>query len=267
MKKLISVILCFATLLCVMTAGGVTASAKTHKSGSYKYVILKSGNVKITRYTGNKKKVVIPKKIKGRKVTVIGKKAFYGKKMKRLVLNKNIRKIEQWAFFKCKKLKRVTIPKSVKKIGSLAFGVYLNKNADFENVKGFYMRGYLDSAAQKYAYGFGDCGYDEIPFIALDYGVPQVSASVGKNEFSFSFTEVKDASYYEIKVFNENNLFSNYTVESTEKNKDAFSNVSAGTYTIKVRAIKKIYNTARSYYFPTEEIYSKWSTPVTIVVQ
>lgn len=57
------------------------------------------------------------------KVTSIGKKAFKNnKKIKNVIIGKNVKKIGKQAFYKCKKLKKITIKsKKLKKIGKNAF--------------------------------------------------------------------------------------------------------------------------------------------------
>ena len=97
-KRILSI---FTTLVVVFSLTGVfstvTAGALTY--GDYKYKIFDNSRVKITKYTGNATKLVIPNKIGKRKVSSIGK----------------------LAFFECPKLSSVIIPKSVKEIAESAF--------------------------------------------------------------------------------------------------------------------------------------------------
>lgn len=74
MKK----VLCFAmSILLILSAFTFCVGAADKKSGDYEYSVLKDGTVKITKYVGDDEVVSVPEKIDGKKVTVIGKKAFY----------------------------------------------------------------------------------------------------------------------------------------------------------------------------------------------
>ncbi len=90
------------------------------------------------------KSVFLPKSMKK-----IGIGAFFNdNKLSKVIFTgkMNIR-IENKAFIGCKKLKKITIPKSVKKIGKKAFGYKLNGS----KIKGFTIKGYKGTAAEKYA--------------------------------------------------------------------------------------------------------------------
>ena len=73
--------------------------AAAESNGDFKYALNDDGTVKITQYTGRAAELKIPAKLDGKKVTVIGKTAFY----------------------KRNSLTSVTIPDSVTKIGDAAF--------------------------------------------------------------------------------------------------------------------------------------------------
>lgn len=62
----------------------------------------------------------------------------------------SVTEISYGAFDNCKRLKEVTLPKSVKKIGKSAFG-YKDKKTKHIRVKGFTIKGYKGTAAEKYA--------------------------------------------------------------------------------------------------------------------
>ena len=84
-------------------------------------------------------------------VTRIGYSSFADSKaLKTVTFNgNNLETIGERAFFGTS-LKEVTIPKSVTDIGSLAFG-YEDKDGKITDVKGFKIKGYAGSAAEKYA--------------------------------------------------------------------------------------------------------------------
>ncbi len=67
--------------------------------------------------------------------------------LKNFKLCKKLKTINKNAFLGCKKLKKITIPKSVKKIGKKAFGY----KSYSKKIKGFTIKGYKGTAAEKYA--------------------------------------------------------------------------------------------------------------------
>lgn len=100
---------------------------QTHKVGKNTYKVTRTG-VTLTKAAG-KRKVTVPAtvKIKGKtyKVTAISKQAFKGAKAKltQVTIGKNVRVIEQKAFYGCKKLKKITIQSKVlNKVGKNAIG-------------------------------------------------------------------------------------------------------------------------------------------------
>lgn len=80
----------------------------------------KWSSVTITGYNGTAKKIVIPEKINGKPVTIIGERAFYNKGIEQITLPSTIKLIKKEAF-KNNKLQEVTIPESVTSIGDRAF--------------------------------------------------------------------------------------------------------------------------------------------------
>ncbi len=101
-------------------AGEVTLMGTTRKKSDKRFTSLKVGNTV---------------KIKGKsfKITAIGNNAFRGsKKLKSVMVGKNIKKIGTKAFYDCKKLKKIVIKTKqlrAKKVGSKAFkGIYSKIN-------------------------------------------------------------------------------------------------------------------------------------------
>ena len=106
---------------------GIVAQAKSIRSGDFKYSLLKDGTAKIVGYNGKKSEVKIPSKIDGKKVTMIGKNAFYPKyspdsdNIKSITIPKGVTRIGFSAFSDCTNLKTVKIPSGVKKIEADTF--------------------------------------------------------------------------------------------------------------------------------------------------
>jgi hypothetical protein len=120
---------------------------ETPQSGDYKYYIIDETSCGIKSYVGKSEEVTVPSEIEGYKVTVIGSSAFSKcKKLKKIVIPKEVQKINAYAFwscknlsvitfesdsqlekigesafYECKSLSKITIPKSVTKIGDGAF--------------------------------------------------------------------------------------------------------------------------------------------------
>lgn len=109
-------------VLCVLLCGGIGMTSQAESYGNLTYEENESG-ITITRYTGNKTKLVIPGKIGGKKVTSIGWNAFSGcRGLKSIMLPKGVTSIEAYAFMGCSGLTSITIPDSVTSIGLGAFG-------------------------------------------------------------------------------------------------------------------------------------------------
>ena len=109
-------------VLCVLLCGGIGMTSQAESYGNLTYEENESG-ITITRYTGNKTKLVIPGKIGGKKVTSIGWNAFSGGRgLKSIMLPKGVTSIEAYAFMGCSGLTSITIPDSVTSIGLGAFG-------------------------------------------------------------------------------------------------------------------------------------------------
>ena len=104
----------------------VAGAALTY--GDYNYTVLSDGTVEISKYIGDDVDVVIPSKIKGKKVSSIGSYAFKkeyfdgpGLDIKSVVIPEGVTNIGLAAFEECEYLEKVTIPSSVTHIRSYAF--------------------------------------------------------------------------------------------------------------------------------------------------
>lgn len=159
--------------------------------GDYRYVIRDNGTVKITRYIGRDRKVEIPRKIADKKVTIIGAEAFEdsnctkitiskdvtiigvrafadSESLKTVILPDGIKKIEDEAFADCDRLNNVKLPKQLEVLKRTVFddcsrlkSVTVPENIkleslslgydDDEKIRGFEIKCYGGSSAQKYA--------------------------------------------------------------------------------------------------------------------
>ena len=72
-------------------------------------------------YTGN---IMIPEEIDGKKVTAIGKDAFFRCDITSVILSNTLKLIEDEAFLECPNVKELTIPASVDSIGKHAFNAW-----------------------------------------------------------------------------------------------------------------------------------------------
>ena len=78
--------------------------------------------VKIIRYVGTSKEVVIPSRIGGHKVTAIGQESFKGcANVKKITIPEGVTEIEIEAFHSCTALTGISIPESVTGIGMWVF--------------------------------------------------------------------------------------------------------------------------------------------------
>ena len=113
-------------ILCVLLCGGggMTAQAEESKTyGDFTYEEAKDG-ITITKYKGDKKKVVIPDKINGTEVISIGNKAFWEcTSLTGVTIPEGVTSIGDRAFEHCASLTSVTIPEGVTSIGNDAFSL------------------------------------------------------------------------------------------------------------------------------------------------
>ena len=111
----------------------VAGAALTY--GDYNYTVLDDGTVEISKYIGSSKKVNIPSKLNGKKVTSIGEEAFvdyvedtgtsgdhcFGLDISSVVIPEGVTNIGDDAFCHCVNLKSITVPSTVTNFGYNAF--------------------------------------------------------------------------------------------------------------------------------------------------
>lgn len=122
----------FRELLCLLMTIGIVVvgfltlesiDAQAATSGDYEYNINSKGTVTITKYNGHSSKVIIPQKIRGKKVTNIGYMAFYQNKyLKEVVIPGSVKRIEDgYTFAYCKNLRSVQFSEGLQYIGYYDF--------------------------------------------------------------------------------------------------------------------------------------------------
>lgn len=120
MKNAIKVLCFVVAVILIGTAG--TYFYFTWDKGEFEYVDgIDKSTVTVTGYIGNETEIVIPKRLRGKKVTSISENAFEESKLVSVEIGGNVNTIGKDAFSKCESLKNVTIKEGVKSIGETAF--------------------------------------------------------------------------------------------------------------------------------------------------
>lgn len=175
----------------------------------------------------------------------IGTGAFFGcLNLSSLTLNQGIKVIDDGAFCSCEKLKTVTAPKSVYQIGEQALGYtvdYSSDELDIVKLKGFTLKCYLNSAAEKYAKS-SKLSYDFVdvakPATVSGFKVSSTSASAVK----LTWNKVSGAQGYIIyKYDNSKKTWVRVAKTTTTANSYTVSKLSAcTTYKFAVKAYKTV---------------------------
>ncbi len=110
MKNKRAVMLFLATvILCITFVFSADASSSL-KFKNFTYTVLENETVKITEFTGEGRNCVIPSKIDGMNVTVIGQMAFNScKNLEKLTIPGTVTDIEDYAVAYCPKLSSITV--------------------------------------------------------------------------------------------------------------------------------------------------------------
>ena len=88
----------------------------------FKFEILQDGNARLVEAIGEDKVVSIPDTWEDHSVTVIGERAFYGRReIKRVRLPKHLKKLEAYVFAECRFLEQMELPEEIEYIGNYCF--------------------------------------------------------------------------------------------------------------------------------------------------
>ena len=100
----------------------------------------RDGYCRLERYEGNDRSVVLPEKVNGKSLTVIGTKAFLScRSIEQLVLPRTVDRIEDWAFAHMKNLKEIVLPVKDIFLGKKVFlGCRNLKSVKFSGIEGIY---------------------------------------------------------------------------------------------------------------------------------
>lgn len=120
MKNAVKVLI-FTVVFLAAAAGAVFGIYKYNKADFTFTVASKSDEIVLTAYNGDSVNIVIPKKIRGKKVVALGEGVFQGTDIKSVEIPETVTQIEGNAFKSCTKLEKAVIGSSVEKIGDSAF--------------------------------------------------------------------------------------------------------------------------------------------------
>lgn len=143
MKKITSLVLSFIMIISVLFAlpvTGLAAESKAKMSGNFLYSVNSKNEVIIECcINDDARKIVVPSKIDGKKVTEIATRAFYeNRTVEEIYISDGIKTIKPIAFCKCVNMKSLYVPDSVTYLGDEAFrhcksltDLYLSKNLKY----------------------------------------------------------------------------------------------------------------------------------------
>ena len=119
MRRIIAFITMLALALAFLQAG---LAEEEPVDGEFEYYVLDDGTVEISQYLGNARKVAVPDRVGGYRVTGIGSYAFSrNDRLAAVIIPEGIRKINMYAFSECYNLHTVQLPESLKEIEDVAF--------------------------------------------------------------------------------------------------------------------------------------------------
>lgn len=206
MKRIVSLLLSFAMLVCISSCFNISAFAITSAEGE-EYELLSDGTAELT-YCYDADEMYVSAEIDGYTVSKIGSTAFAGKAMTKItipgtvkeiadhafdrcnlstvIMQDGVEKIGNYAFTGCAPDLKINIPSSVKEIGRYAVGFDIDEsgnpvktNATIVGIKG--------SAAEDYAVenGIEFAAVDETSFsydyVLLEDGTVEITSYFGSD--------------------------------------------------------------------------------------
>lgn len=193
MKRLGSVLLCTALILCLGLAAAEGAES------DYAWTVTGEETCEITRYTGDETAVVVPGTLGGLRVTGLAASAFSGSAVTHVEIPEGVTSVGSMCFSECRALESVRLPESLTAIGSWAFertalirieipaGVTVIGDFCFSECRGLETVVLTEGLRE-----LGDCAF--MMCTALDeIALPDSLVTVGDNPFCYctALTEVK----------------------------------------------------------------------------
>ena len=90
-------------------------------ASDFEYTVRQDGEFVITKYIGNDESVVIPRKIAGKAITVLGESSFADANIVSVIMPNTVKYISAYAFGNCEKLEDIQMSSSLITIGLNAF--------------------------------------------------------------------------------------------------------------------------------------------------
>ena len=119
MAGLTLMLICMGPVWC---HAGEETEKEVFRSGDWEYCLNEDGTVTILHWNGEEESLVMPEDLDGRKVTEIGKDAFYAcSGLKEVTIPDSVTRIGASAFYECGGLTGISIPDSVVEIDDYAF--------------------------------------------------------------------------------------------------------------------------------------------------
>lgn len=218
---------------------------KLKTSGNYHYQV-KGGNVIIKGFSGKSKSVVIPSKIKGKKVTAIGDSAFSEMNIKSVTIPDTVKTIGEAAFrgskiekvklgkgitsmglfvFQDNKIKELTVPGNIKTIPDWAFAdnniekLTLLKGVKYISYRAFSNNKLKDLTIIGSVRAIEDAAFEEnkIKKIELKEGVKYVHSKAFDSEYVKTIIVAKSVEDFDMMLYTRSDVtvygYENTTVE------------------------------------------------------
>ena len=143
MKKIISIIIVSAVLICCASAGFSASAVVTVSDGTYEYTYNNESNSwTLYSYLGEGGDLTLPESYGGTKVTGINQECFMNSAVTSVTIPKGYTSIGNYAFYGCESLSTVSFPQTIGNIGMGAFAASGIENADLSETSIPYVSAY-----------------------------------------------------------------------------------------------------------------------------